>query len=830
MRVKLDYILSILYSTIAISAYCAPTTIDNHIKVDQFGYRCNDQKIAVISNPKTGYNSSSPFIPGTTTYQVKRWSDDVTVFSGTITQWNGGATDTQSGDAVWWFDFSSLTTPGSYYVYDATKNVGSYEFDINDQVYATVLMQCVRMYFYQRCGLTLTAANAGTGWAHTACHVATQQDKDCRLYSNPVSSTSKVLSGGWHDAGDYNKYVNFAFGDLVDLLLAYEEMPSIWPDTYNIPESGNGVPDFLDEIKYELDWLLKMQQSDGSVLSIVGNACTGTGGATSPPSADANVRYYGPANTSAAFSAAAVFALAAIQYKSLGIPAMTTYATTLQTAAINAWNWGVANPSVTWYNNSNGNCYIVSGEQEVGPYDLASRKVSAASFLYVLTGNTTYQTFFDANYSNVDLISEYYVSPYEMSYNDALLYYSKGASPTASVVSTINSRYTGSITGIYLPDFTSNTDPYRAYLSASNYVWGSNQVKAHTGNAFINMLTYNLDATNNTNYTNAASGYVHYIHGVNPTAYAYLTNMGSYGASNSITQIFHTWFCNGSALWGGVGISTYGPAPGYLPGGPDTYYAVDGCCPNGCGSTANNNLCTASLVTPPLSQPVQKAYKDWNYPWPQDSWQVTEPDIGYQASWVRLLSKFVGGSCTALPVGYASFSTYVNPNNTVNLNWSTASEFNSNYFAIERSINSIDFDSIGSVKAAGNSNTILNYVFTDLHPYQGVNYYRLKQVDLNGDAHYTQVKTIDLSGNDSYFNIYPNPANSSITVESYLSTSENVTISMLDVLGTEVYTSKSYSKEGAYSQTIDLSQLNSGIYIVQLNKGGAIFTKKLVKE
>ena len=467
MKVKKLCFLPFVYFAFLISCNAAPATVDNHIKVDQFGYPCSAQKIAVISNPKTGYNSSFPFTPGTTTYQVKRYSDDVTVFTGTITQWNGGATDPQSGDAVWWFDFSALNTPGSYYIYDSGKNVGSYQFDINDQVYATVLMQSVRMYFYQRCGINLSATNAGTGWAHTACHVGKHQDLDCRLYNDTSSSVSKVLSGGWHDAGDYNKYTNFSFNMLVDLLLAYEETPSVWPDTYNIPESGNGVPDLLDEVKYELDWLLKMQQPNGSVLSIVGDTCAGTIGPTSPPSSDVNKRYYGPANTSSALSAASVFALAAIQFKSLGIASMTTYATSLQTAAINAWNWAVANPSATWNNNSGGTCYIVSGNQEVSAYDLATRQVTASSFLYVLTGNTTYKTYFESNYSNVHLVAWGFISPYEMQYNDALLYYSKGVAPTASVVSTINSRYLGSMTGNaqYLPNFTNATDPYRAYLN-----------------------------------------------------------------------------------------------------------------------------------------------------------------------------------------------------------------------------------------------------------------------------------------------------------------------------------------------------------------------------
>ena len=68
--------------------------------------------------------------------------------------------------------------------------------------------------------------------------------------SNPVAGTSLNLSGGWHDAGDYNKYINFTFSPLTDLLLGYIESPTVWKDNYNIPESGNGVPDVLDEVKY----------------------------------------------------------------------------------------------------------------------------------------------------------------------------------------------------------------------------------------------------------------------------------------------------------------------------------------------------------------------------------------------------------------------------------------------------------------------------------------------------------------------------------------------------------------------------------------------------
>jgi len=115
----------IICGLLANISFAAPPVTDNHIKIDQFGYRTTDKKIAVISNPISGYNNNSPFTPGTN-YQIKRWSDDAVVYSGTITAWNAGGTQSQSGDKVWWFDFSSFTAPGSYYVFDVVRNVGSY--------------------------------------------------------------------------------------------------------------------------------------------------------------------------------------------------------------------------------------------------------------------------------------------------------------------------------------------------------------------------------------------------------------------------------------------------------------------------------------------------------------------------------------------------------------------------------------------------------------------------------------------------------------------------------------------------------------------------------
>ena len=149
-----------------------------------------------------------------------------------------------------------------------------------------------------------------------------------------------------------------------------------------------------------------------------------------------------------------------------------------------------------------------------------------------------------------------------------------------------------------------------------------------------------IDASKNADATRAAERYVHYVHGVNPLALVYLSNMEKYGANTSVTSFYHSWYAKGSD-WSEVGVSKYGPPPGYLPGGPNPSYSWDGCCPSGCGSDANNQACGSAPPSPPAGQPSQKAYKNFNDNWPLDSWAVTEPDDGYQAHFVRLLSKFV---------------------------------------------------------------------------------------------------------------------------------------------------------------------------------------------
>jgi endoglucanase len=614
----------------------AAPPVTPYIVVDQFGYLPDGEKVAVIRDPQTGFDAAASFTPGSS-YALVNAASGSRVYTAAPTVWNAGATDVSSGDKAWWFTFTSVTTTGDYYVLDIDRNVRSYPFTISDQVYRDVLKQAVRMLFYQRAGQNKDAAHAGAGWTDGPSFVGALQDHNCRLYSDKANAaTERDVWGGWYDAGDPNKYTSWTAGYVESLLRAYAENPTIWTDDYNIPESGNGIPDVLDEAKWGLDYLARLQGSDGSVLSIVGEP------AASPLSTATGQSLYGPASTSATLTAAAAFAAGARILRLPGIAALNTAADGYLTRAKSAWTWAGGNPAVIFKNNdsASGSSGLGSGQQETDDYGRLVDKLDAAGQLFAATGDATYAAFFDANYAQLHLISySNYVAPWDMQGQDAALDYADAPGATAATVKAVRAAYlAGAESSGNLGAIIGNQDPYLAYMS--QYTWGSNSVKSNVGDFLADVVVHKLDASN-TDVMRAASRFVHYLHGTNPLSLVYLTNMSASGAENSATQIFHSWFADGSAKWDQVGVSTYGPPPGFLAGGPNPSYDWDGCCPSGCGSTANNAICTAESITPPKGQPAQKSYKDFNTGWPLDSWSVTEPSDGYQVAYIRLLSKFV---------------------------------------------------------------------------------------------------------------------------------------------------------------------------------------------
>ncbi|WP_198420909.1 glycoside hydrolase family 9 protein [Massilia atriviolacea] len=604
-------------------------TLGPAIVVDQFGYLPARDKIAVIRNPQTGYDAADSFSPGTV-YEVVNAVSNAVVFSGAPVAWNGGATDASSGDQAWHVDFSAVTAPGQYFIRDALAKVSSPPFRIAADVYKPVLRAAVRYFYYQRAGIAKTAKLAGAGWADAASHLGPLQDRQARLFSAPGdASTERDVSGGWYDAGDFNKYTRWHAGYLIDLLHAFADNPGIWGKDYNIPESGNQHPDLLDEIKWGMDWLIKMQEPSGAMLSIAGLAHA------SPPSAATGQTLYGPPNTSATLASAGAFALGAMVFGARA--GLASYGNALKARAERAWNWAIANPNVLFKNNdaaynSQG---LGAGQQETDDYGRFGHKLAAAIYLYQLTGKAVYSSFVDAQYRNTHLFEWWnYVSPFEAALQQALMHYASLPGATPATAAALRAAYATGMDGTdHWSAMSARTDPYLAHLQV--YTWGSNAIKSHEGNSFAALALYGLGTRPAAANLNAALHYVHYLHGVNPLGKVYLSNMGSLGASNSVDQFYHTWFAHGSARWDSVKDSTYGPPPGFLVGGPNPSYHWE----NGCPTL--HPLCGTQSPTPPTGQPPQKSYMDFNDSWPINSWEVTENSNGYQSAYIRLLSRFV---------------------------------------------------------------------------------------------------------------------------------------------------------------------------------------------
>src|SRR4030042_4582636 len=315
---------------------------------------------------------------------------------------------------------------------------------------------------------------------------------------------------------------------------AYIENPDIYTDDYNIPESGNGIPDLLDEVKWGIDHLLRLQQEDESVLSIVGESHA------SPPSSATGPSYYGPPNTSAALNTVAAFAIVSKVFRMIN---MNEYADKLLNAALKSWEWAEANPGVIFNNNHRdyNSIGLGAGRMEVSDYGRRMCKLEAACFLFEITGNTEFRAIFDESYMNARMFTRNNSSPFESEDQEALLY----------------------------------------------YTWGSNSTKSSQGNMFYDIIYYGIDIDMNLAVRDAAITYIHYIHGVNPLNMVYLSNMYAFGGDYCVNEFYHSWFCNGSEKWDRVGESVYGPAPGYLTGGPNPRYNWDRCCPDGCGEENN---------------------------------------------------------------------------------------------------------------------------------------------------------------------------------------------------------------------------------------------------
>ena len=249
-----NFSLTVKDASGAVAAESDPNAMG--IRVNQVGYPTNAVKTAVFANLSRDADA----------FTVVNAETGETAFEGTLADPINNA---WAGEVNRVADFSALTQPGNYRIVSADGHE-SPVFAIGDDVYAGLLRAATKMLFLQRCGVETDAAFAGD-YAHPACHTALAKVYD--------TGEQIDVSGGWHDAGDYGRYVVSGAKAAADLMLAHELRGSILDDV-GIPESGDGLDDLLQEAKFELDWMLKMQAASGGVYHKV--SCRGFPGFIAP--------------------------------------------------------------------------------------------------------------------------------------------------------------------------------------------------------------------------------------------------------------------------------------------------------------------------------------------------------------------------------------------------------------------------------------------------------------------------------------------------------------------------------------------------------------------
>ena len=456
---------------------------------------------------------------------------------------------------MWYADISALQTPGTYYVYDAENRVRSYGFRVAEDVYLPVLKAAVRAFFYQRCGGDVPEANGGT-WHHPACHLAAGQDRAAQLYiDGQAKGQPRDVHGGWHDAGDYNKYVPFTADVVIPLLMAYELNPAAFGDDWNIPESGNGIPDILDEVRWECDWLLRMQMPDGSVCNRVTERTSKTG--VTPDQDNQHERYYTQPTSwaTATLRRGPGLFLAGDRASFRVRPRMPARC---RAAAERAWAWLEQHPEMT----------PADGKDHGRPSEAADaacdngkagdieRRVMAA--VAVVDAGPAAEV--------RSLLQEV-----AQGHARALLHRVRPVRPRRTRPWPARSArpWRSSCDDMVIGPYKSQADAYRSYLPG--YWWGCNQTKSEYG--YRAMFAVKLGVESGRRRAAAAPPrrtICITCTGAIRSAWCYLTNMGpkgaNAGAGKSIMRPFHTWFSEKSP-WSGP--DSLGPAPGLLAGGPE---------------------------------------------------------------------------------------------------------------------------------------------------------------------------------------------------------------------------------------------------------------------
>ena len=503
--------------------------LDKYINLNQIGFYPESQKMAIVNGSTAK------------TFTIIRMKDNKEVFTDTLSQpqyWK------YSDETVRRATFTNLKDTGLYKLYIA--DIGySFPFRIEKNVLSKLAESSIKAFYYQRCDAELTSDYAGI-WARKMG----QPDTGVLVHSSAASA--KVPAGtkinslrGWYDAGDYNKYIVNSGITVYTLLSVFETFP-----TYSnalkiaIPETKNEIPDLLDEILWNLRWMLTMQdKNDGGVYHKLTHA--NFEAMVLPDKVDA-IRYVVQKSTAASLDFCAVMAQAARVLKPYN-KQLHGLSDSCMMASIKAWRWAKLNPQAYYDQTENNKIFkpeIVTGSY--GDGYLIDEFMWAATELYISTGNEMMipdilnfkGTFSVPNWANVQTLGLMSLVRYKNFLGRKL----DSAKYEKILLGLANSMVDYSVTNAFRTVIGQNTD---------DFTWGSNANAANQALVLLNAYALTKDKK----YYNAAFSNLDYILGRNALNYCFVTGEGSK------SPVFpHHRLSEGDA--------NVKPIPGLLVGGP----------------------------------------------------------------------------------------------------------------------------------------------------------------------------------------------------------------------------------------------------------------------
>ncbi|HEX2934179.1 MAG TPA: glycoside hydrolase family 9 protein [Bacteroidales bacterium] len=540
-----------------INAYSAESA--DLILINQVGYAPKASKVALIR-------------ANVTQFDVIDVATGKSIFRGKTGQpeyWK------YSGDTVRVADFSSVSKPGKYKISIGKKFPESAVFSIGTNLYAGLSRAAIKALYFNRCSFAIDQKYAGkysraAGHPDTVVLVHESAASEARPAGTVISSP-----GGWYDAGDYNKYIVNSGISTYTLLLFCQMYPAYCKAlNTNIPESGNAIPDPLDEALYNLRWMLTMQDpNDGGVYHKLTNK---NFDAFIMPEKATTPRYVVQKTTSAALDFAAVMAMAYRLFSESDVQELKDLSTTCLNAANRAYAWAKANPHQIYKQPSD----VVTGTY--GDNNLSDEFFWASAELALSNKNPTLIT--KNQIDSLPVSAPSWGNVRTLGILSLAFTNDPGFKDQRNAALAALEQYNKVLLEKY------RNSPYR--VSLDFFHWGSNSDVANQ--AMLKIVECKI--TGNRELLPSIQADADYILGRNATGYCFVTGFGS----KTLMNIHHR-------PSGADGIPE--PIPGFLSGGPNVDTFAD------CGENAGRSKFPAkSFMDSECSYSTNEIAINWNAP------------------------------------------------------------------------------------------------------------------------------------------------------------------------------------------------------------------------